>query len=212
VTHATSGAGAGPPRFAGLATRTLAFAVDAAVINAVAWLLCAVVALGMSLFAIPDEVRAAIAAIGAAAAVAWTVGYFVFFWSASGQTPGNRLFGIAVHDGRSGRPLRARRAAVRVLALLLSALPLCAGFLMILVDDRRRALHDRLVGTVVTEEPGRPRSPRAPRTTRFQPVDELPTALRDERQTAHDGRQGDGHVRPRHQRDSGKETEASAHD
>jgi uncharacterized RDD family membrane protein YckC len=38
---------------------------------------------------------------------------------------------------------------LRVPALLLSAIPFFAGFLMILVDGRRRALHDHLVGTVV---------------------------------------------------------------
>ena len=32
---------------------------------------------------------------------------------------------------------------------MLSAIPFCLGFVMILFDDRRRALHDRLVKTVV---------------------------------------------------------------
>jgi uncharacterized RDD family membrane protein YckC len=44
-----------------------------------------------------------------------------------------------------------------VLLLPLSAIPLCAGFLLVLVDDRRRALHDRLVRTVVVHVPERPR-------------------------------------------------------
>jgi uncharacterized RDD family membrane protein YckC len=38
---------------------------------------------------------------------------------------------------------------LRVLALPLAAIPLCAGFLMILIEPRRRALQDVLVGTVV---------------------------------------------------------------
>jgi uncharacterized RDD family membrane protein YckC len=37
--------------------------------------------------------------------------------------------------------------------LTLAALPLFAGFLLILVDDRRRGLHDRLARTVVVEDP-----------------------------------------------------------
>lgn len=134
---------------AGLATRTLAFAADAAIVNAVAWVAAAVVALGLSLLDMPDAVVAALAAIGAVLALLWTIGYFVFFWSSTGQTPGDRLLGIRVVEAATGRPLRARRAALRVAALPLSALPLCAGFLMILVDGRRRALHDRLVGTIV---------------------------------------------------------------
>jgi uncharacterized RDD family membrane protein YckC len=32
---------------------------------------------------------------------------------------------------------------------VVAAIPLFAGYLLILVDDRRRGLHDRLAGTVV---------------------------------------------------------------
>lgn len=135
--------------YAGLATRTVAFAVDAAIINVVAWVVAAIITLCLSLITVPDEVRTALIAIGAVLAVAWGVGYFLFFWSASGQTPGNRVLGVRVQDDRTGRPVSVRRAALRLLALPLSALPLCAGFLLILVDDRRRALHDRIARTTV---------------------------------------------------------------
>jgi uncharacterized RDD family membrane protein YckC len=135
--------------YAGLATRTLAFAVDAAIINVVVWSVGAIVALGLSLLKIPADVRTAMAAIGAVIAILWTLAYFVFFWSATGQTPGNRLMRIRVLDSRTGTVMRPRRAALRLPAILLSALPLCAGFLLILIDSRRRALHDSLARTVV---------------------------------------------------------------
>jgi uncharacterized RDD family membrane protein YckC len=151
------------PGYAGLVTRTLAFAADAAVINVTAWAVGAIVALCMSVLKIPEDIRTVIALIGAGIALLWTIGYFVFFWSASGQTPGNRLLGITVRSGTSGAPVGAQRAAARVLALPLSALPLCAGFLMILVDGRRRALHDRLVGTVVLDARDERRARRAER-------------------------------------------------
>jgi uncharacterized RDD family membrane protein YckC len=134
---------------AGLATRTVAFAADAAIINAVAWAVVAVVALCLSLLKVPDAIETVMAAIGAGLAIFWCVAYFVFFWSTTGQTPGNRLLSIRVVEARSGEPPHAGRAALRVPALLLSAIPLCAGFLMILVDGQRRALHDRLVRTLV---------------------------------------------------------------
>jgi uncharacterized RDD family membrane protein YckC len=142
--------------YAGLATRTLAFAVDALAINAVAWLVGAVVALGLSLLTIPDGLRTVFAAIAAGAALLWTVAYFVFFWSGNGQTPGNRLLGFAVRDATALRPLGVRRAALRLLALPLSALPLCAGFALILVNRRRRALHDAIAHTVVIYVAPRP--------------------------------------------------------
>jgi uncharacterized RDD family membrane protein YckC len=50
---------------------------------------------------------------------------------------------------------------LRVGALVLSAIPFCAGFVMVLFDGRRRALHDRLVGTVVVYGPAGP-SPATP--------------------------------------------------
>jgi uncharacterized RDD family membrane protein YckC len=143
--------GAAPPTYIGLATRTFAFAADAAIINVVAWATGAVVALCLSLIGVPAELKTLIAAIGAGIALLGTIGYFVFFWSANGQTPGNRMLGIRVVGATTGRPLRPRRALLRVFALVLSALPLCAGFLLILVDERRRALHDRLVSSVVVD-------------------------------------------------------------
>jgi uncharacterized RDD family membrane protein YckC len=142
--------------YAGLVTRTLAFAIDAVIINVVAWGTGIVIALGLSLISLPEDVRTILAAIGAVLACAWAIAYFVFFWSATGQTPGSRVMRIIVLDASTGHPVHAGRAAFRLLCLPLSAIPLCAGFLMILVDGRRRALHDRLARTVVEhvrEEP-----------------------------------------------------------
>ena len=137
--------------YAGLATRTLAFAADAAVINVVGWFVALVVTLGLSLLNLPDSVKNVLIAIGAGIALCWTFAYFVFFWSTTGQTPGNRLLKIRVIEVRTGRPPRPRRAFVRLIGVGISAILLCTGFLMILFDSRRRALHDRLVHTVVAD-------------------------------------------------------------
>jgi uncharacterized RDD family membrane protein YckC len=45
------------------------------------------------------------------------------------------------------------RSTVRVLWLALCIIPLFAGFLPALVDDRRRGLHDLVAGTVVVHAP-----------------------------------------------------------
>jgi uncharacterized RDD family membrane protein YckC len=139
--------------YAGLATRTLAIAVDAAVIDGVVLFVGLIVGLGLSLFDIPEVVQKLLVAIGAFLAFVWTVAYFTFFWSATGQTPGNRVMRIRVEDAVSGETIRMRRAFLRFFGLLLSALLLCLGFLMILVDRRRRALHDRLLRTAVVYVP-----------------------------------------------------------
>ena len=135
--------------FAGLATRAVAFALDAAIINAVAWAVAAVVTLCFSLISIPQDVKTVLIAIGTVVAVLWAIGYFVFFWSATGQTPGDRVLAIRVEDEHTGLPVSGRRAVLRLLGLLLAVIPLCAGILLILIDDRRRGLQDRIARTVV---------------------------------------------------------------
>lgn len=60
---------------------------------------------------------------------------------------------IRVQGAVDGQPLHLGRAVVRVVGALLSVLLLFLGYLLILVDERRRALHDRLVGSVVVYAP-----------------------------------------------------------
>src|SRR4051812_25498614 len=139
-----------PSRYVGLVTRAIAFGLDAALINAVAILTAAIVALTFSIVSIPEELRKLAVAAGGAAYLLWVIGYFVAFWSTTGQTPGNRAVGIRVQTS-SGVRLRPRRALLRFVGLTLAALPLFAGFLIILVDDRRRGLQGRPARTVGVE-------------------------------------------------------------
>jgi uncharacterized RDD family membrane protein YckC len=134
--------------YEGLVTRSIAFAVDAAVINLVALAVGAVVGLAVSVLSVPDSLKTVLLAVGGAAYLVWTIGYFATFWSTTGQTPGDRLMAIRVCRPDGGR-LSAGRSVIRLLALMLAAIPLFAGLLPILFDQRRRGLHDMLVGTVV---------------------------------------------------------------
>ena len=139
-----------PLRYVGLVTRALAFGVDAAVVNLVAIATAAIVALTFSVVSIPDDLRTVAIALGGVLYVLWVVGYFVTFWATTGQTPGNRLMRLRVRTA-SGARLRPRRALLRFGGLTLAALPLFAGFLLILVDDRRRGLHDVIARTIVVD-------------------------------------------------------------
>jgi uncharacterized RDD family membrane protein YckC len=139
-------------RYVGLITRALAFAIDAGIINAVAIVTAAVVSLTFSVVTVPDDVQVVVAAAGGVVYLLWTVGYFVTFWATTGQTPGSRVLRIRVIPA-SGDRLPPRRAVVRFIGLTLAAIPLFAGFLPILVDDRRRGLHDMLARTVVVDAP-----------------------------------------------------------
>ena len=135
--------------YEGLVTRSIAFAVDAAVINLIAITVGAVVALAVSVLSVPDWLEPVLLAVGGAAYLVWTIGYFATFWSTTGQTPGDRLMQIRVCRADDGEHLSFSRSVFRLVCLTLAAIPLFAGFLPILVDDRRRGIHDMLAGTVV---------------------------------------------------------------
>jgi uncharacterized RDD family membrane protein YckC len=152
------------PSYQGLVTRAIAFAIDAAVINVTAAAVGVVVGLALSILDLPSGVTTALYAVGGVAYVVWTVGYFVTCWSATGQTPGDRLLHIKVRDADDDTLIRPGRAFLRFVFLMLAALPLFAGFLPILLDDRRRGVHDMLAGTVVVgvEPPQPPRAKSGP--------------------------------------------------
>jgi uncharacterized RDD family membrane protein YckC len=143
--------------YQGLVTRTIAFALDAATINLAALAVGTAVGLAISVLDLPSGVQSAAIAVGGGAYVLWTIAYFVTCWSSTGQTPGNRLLHIRVCDADDGATLSEGRAFLRLVFLVLAALPLFAGFLPILLDDRRRGVHDMLAGTVVVgTDPAQP--------------------------------------------------------
>jgi uncharacterized RDD family membrane protein YckC len=156
-------------RYEGLVTRGIAFAIDAAIIDLTAIVVAGGVALALSVLSVPkDSVDTILIVVGGAVFVAWSVGYFVTFWSTTGQTPGSRVMRITVRTADGGDIIGPPRAAVRFAGLILAAIPLLAGFLPILFDARRRGLQDMLAGTVVVESPelsrgSGPSPPRIPR-------------------------------------------------
>jgi uncharacterized RDD family membrane protein YckC len=140
--------GAPPLQYAGLATRAVGLAVDVAIAQVIVFAGGAVLALVASLVG-GDQQFGTIERFLAAAAWAFVVGfYFVLFWSTAGQTPGMRLMGLRVLDPKGGHP-GIPRSFVRLIMLGLCIIPLFAGFLPVLFDDRRRGVLDMVAGTVV---------------------------------------------------------------
>lgn len=80
--------------------------------------------------------------------VAWQFTYYAYSWAAGGKTVGMALLGVRVvrSDGAAAGP---RRAVVRTLAFPLSFLVFGLGFVGILLQRDRRALHDLIAGTAV---------------------------------------------------------------
>ena len=140
------------PDYTGLVTRAIGFGIDAVIIDLAAIVVAAIVALALSLLQIPSRIDTALAAIGAVAFIVWAAAYFVTFWSTTGQTPGARVMRFRVlAPGRPRGHIGPRRALVRLVGMVLAAIPLLAGYFMVLFDDRRRGLHDRLARTVVVD-------------------------------------------------------------
>jgi uncharacterized RDD family membrane protein YckC len=143
----------GPP-YAGLVTRAIAFAIDAAVINAAALLVAAVIALASTVLYIPPDAKTVILAVGGAAYVVWSAGYLISLWATTGRTLGNRLMYIRVVPTKGGK-LGYWRAFRRLVGLVIAVIPLMLGLIGILVNDRRRGLQDRFADTVVVHDPER---------------------------------------------------------
>jgi uncharacterized RDD family membrane protein YckC len=138
--------------YGGLAGRGIAFVVDALLAHVAFLLVAASIALIESLVGTFHSGWLTGSLLGAGWAVVVVV-YFVTFWSTTGRTPGMLLMGLRVLTG-SGDPPSVWRAFVRFAALIVAILPLFAGFLPVLFDDRRRALQDFVAGTSVVSEPG----------------------------------------------------------
>jgi uncharacterized RDD family membrane protein YckC len=133
--------------YAGIATRAVALAADMAIVQAIVFAGGAVFALVASF--VGGLEMGTLARILAAVTWAGAVGaYFVIFWATVGQTPGMRMMNLLVSTAEGESP-SVGRSIVRVFGLALAIIPLFAGFLPVLVDDRRRGLHDLLAGTVV---------------------------------------------------------------
>jgi len=139
--------------YAGVVTRTVALAIDALVLNLGIAVATTIVGLALSVFGsrLTDlDTPAVVAALGSWAAIA--TAYFAGFWTLTGQTPGMRALRLQVTCA-DGERLHLPRALCRVAGMILAALPLMAGYALILWDARRQGLHDKLAGTVVRYVP-----------------------------------------------------------
>ena len=158
MTAQVSGAAPGSPpavarvslqgRYAGFASRFVAFLVDqGTAIGLFALFLAAIsfaasVLTGKPIHWNRGDLLVSLAFVG------WEFLYFAYSWAASGKTFGMAVFGVRVVRP-DGTDASWRQAVVRTLALPLSFLFFGLGFLGILVGDKRRALHDVIAGTAV---------------------------------------------------------------
>lgn len=80
--------------------------------------------------------------------IAFPFVYLIFFWTLSGQTPGKYFLRLRIVTADRKR-IKLPRAISRIFGYWVSFITLGYGFLKVLVDDRRRGLHDNISGTYV---------------------------------------------------------------
>jgi uncharacterized RDD family membrane protein YckC len=164
----TETAGGAPVPYAGIATRGIAFSIDLAISALFALAAAGLLALVTSLV---GDLRPGWLA-GLIAGVAWQLiagCYLVLFWTAVGQTPGMRVMNLRLNDAR-GQPPGLARSLLRLIGLVIAIVPMFAGFLPVLVDNRRRALQDLIADTTVhkTEHTPPPTADGAPWQARVE--------------------------------------------
>jgi uncharacterized RDD family membrane protein YckC len=139
--------------YAGAVTRSLALGVDLLAINAAIGVIGAVIGLVASMLNLGDLDPDAV--VVAALLGAWWLlvsAYLILFWTLVGQTPGMSLMHLRVAARDGARP-GLGQSMVRLAGMLLAAIPLMAGYALILFDDRRQGLHDKLARTIVLYVP-----------------------------------------------------------
>ena len=134
--------------YAGFASRFGAFAVDVVVLTAIFLLVLGAINFVASIVTgktIDFNRNDTWVVVGY---LVWGFIYFAHFWGLNGRTAGGAVFGLQVLT-EDGHDVSGRRAIARTLAFPLSFLILGLGFLGILLDGQRRALHDIIARTVV---------------------------------------------------------------
>ncbi len=140
-------------QYAGFVTRAVAFYVDRLIVIVVVAVISLFLGFAVQffrpseLFGTQDLVQTIVAIVAVVLAGTLDLVYCVGFWMLAGQTPGKRLMGLVVVKTDGGR-VRLGAAILRWVGYWLSGI-LFLGYLWVLVDNRRQALHDKLAGTLV---------------------------------------------------------------
>jgi uncharacterized RDD family membrane protein YckC len=135
--------------FAGIVSRGCAFALDVLIVQASLFVVGAVITLIAEAFGdVSINVSGLEIVLGALAWIAVFDAYLIGFWWLAGQTPGMRLLGIAVTT-TEGAKVTPKRGVVRLVGMVLAAIPLFAGYVPIMLNEERQGFHDKLAKTVV---------------------------------------------------------------
>jgi uncharacterized RDD family membrane protein YckC len=95
-------------------------------------------------------------AVGSTLTTLLVIGYFTFFWTLVGFTPGKAILGLKILR-KNGAKISFGRSVLRFFSYWISAIPLFLGFLWVLWDPKRQGWHDKIAGTQVFYIPRNPK-------------------------------------------------------
>jgi len=141
------------PQYAGFWIRLGATAIDVVLLLVVTWPLLWWI-YGLEYFQSQSVIRGPMDFL-----ISWVLPAVavVVFWKCKSATPGKMLVSAKIVDATTGGKPSTVQLIVRYFAYVVSMLPF-GGFILIAVDQRKQALHDKLAGTVVVRENGRGRA------------------------------------------------------
>ncbi len=134
--------------YAGAVSRLVAFAIDIGAIWGLYVLGAGAVSLASQLVSGESLTLSSHQVVGGIVLVVWGFVYFAYQWTLNGKTIGMALFGLQVVQ-KDGSPVTGREAMLRTALLPFSFAFFGIGFLMVLVQRERRALHDLVARTAV---------------------------------------------------------------
>lgn len=152
------------PRPAGFFSRAEAFIIDLIILGVVNLVGSTFVQAMIRFFRLTDLVNTVLdalenattqIAVGSVGITLVVIGYFTFFWTLVGYTPGKAILGLRVVK-RNGEKISFFRALVRFFSYWISAIPLFLGYFWVLWDSKRQAWHDKIAGTQVIYIPKKP--------------------------------------------------------
>ena len=142
-----------PSTHAGLISRTLAFVLDASMINVGFLALSGLIAFLVSTFTDVGEASTGVLLACTGLWLAAGALYLVCFWALAGQTPGMRFVGLRL-ESPNGRRIGLKRALRRLLGTVVAVVPLGLGLLAVATNPERRGWQDRIAQTDVVYAAG----------------------------------------------------------
>jgi uncharacterized RDD family membrane protein YckC len=136
---------AGAINYAGFWIRAVAYIIDVVILGMVLWIIAL-------LFQRSPEEGGGTSAIGAILQIVLGFLYMPVLWSSPMQaTIGQKICGLRlIRPG--GNRISFARGIARVLAMILSGMLLCIGYLMVAFTERKQGLHDMIAGTYVVKD------------------------------------------------------------